>query len=520
MQDMVINGTGNSRFLKSVENFLDLFPTYEAFAAAFASGVLPVDFNGINPDGITQMGTPYAKATVLTDETAAQFNLDETATPNDVFSILAQRNAQNVAIEKITSSRTWIAPKAAEQLFKVFAVGAGGGGGGDGTKTGPCGGGGGGGYIEVGDFEIAEGTAITAICGAGGSAGEDGGLTKFGDLISAAGGKCGASGDNAHGGAGGAGGGGSLYGHGGNGSVYGGGGGGGRYGGNGGDGGTYGGGGGGGHTTGYVGAGGAGGTYGGAGGTVGGTGADGVPFAVFKFWQTLFNFDCLGTSCLGGSGSSGGGGGGGAGIIGINSTIPKTGENKVTNHIVQELGFSDITNVQWASNAILTLCNKGIINGYEDNTFKPNTNITREEFVKIVISAFGYENATDTGNTFVDLSSANWAYPYIVTAVNNGIINGVSDTQFGMGKKITRQEMAVILYRAVINKGYDISGDAKTSFTDLDNISAWAVDAVENMARGGVISGFTDGSFKPAENSTRAQAAVMVYNTLANIGLL
>lgn len=218
--------------------------------------------------------------------------------------------------------------------------------------------------------------------------------------------------------------------------------------------------------------------------------------------------------------SGGGGGGGGAGIIGINSTIPETGENKVTNHIVQELGFSDITNVQWASNAILTLCNKGIINGYEDNTFKPNTNITREEFVKIVISAFGYENATDTGNTFVDLSSANWAYPYIVTAVNNGIINGVSDTQFGMGKKITRQEMAVILYRALINKGYDISGDAKTSFTDLDNISVWAVDAVENMARGGVISGFTDGSFKPAENSTRAQASVMVYNTLANIGLL
>lgn len=85
MQDMVIKGTGNSRFLKSVENFLDLFPNYEAFATAFASGVLPVDFNGINPDGITQIGTPYAKSAVLTDATAALFGLDETAVPDDVL---------------------------------------------------------------------------------------------------------------------------------------------------------------------------------------------------------------------------------------------------------------------------------------------------------------------------------------------------------------------------------------------------------------------------------------------------
>lgn len=85
MEDMVIKGTGNSRFLKSVENFLDLFPTYEAFAAAFAAGILPVDFNGINPEGITQMGTPYAKSSVLADETAALFGFGATAIPDDIF---------------------------------------------------------------------------------------------------------------------------------------------------------------------------------------------------------------------------------------------------------------------------------------------------------------------------------------------------------------------------------------------------------------------------------------------------
>ena len=105
MQDMVITGTGNSRFLKSVENFLDLFPTYEAFAAAFASGVLPVDFNGINPDGITQIGTPYSKSAVLTDETAALFGLDNTAVPDDVLRVISS-GFSRIAVGTVTGSFT------------------------------------------------------------------------------------------------------------------------------------------------------------------------------------------------------------------------------------------------------------------------------------------------------------------------------------------------------------------------------------------------------------------------------
>lgn len=88
MQDFVSRGNGNSRYLKSVSNFLERYPTYEDFAKALVSGNLPVDFNGLNPDGISQRGTPYNKANVLTDATAALFGLDSTATPNDVFSAI------------------------------------------------------------------------------------------------------------------------------------------------------------------------------------------------------------------------------------------------------------------------------------------------------------------------------------------------------------------------------------------------------------------------------------------------
>lgn len=93
MQDAIALGTGNSRYLKSVSGFLSLYPTYEAFAEAFVAGNIPVDFNGINPDGWAQQGTPLDKANLLTDATAALAGLGSEATPNDMFAALAGKAA-------------------------------------------------------------------------------------------------------------------------------------------------------------------------------------------------------------------------------------------------------------------------------------------------------------------------------------------------------------------------------------------------------------------------------------------
>ena len=88
MQDAIMKGTGNSRYFKSVSGFLTLYPTYEAFVDALVSGTLPVDFNGINPDGWAQEGTPLDKASLLTDSTAGLAGLSEEDTPNDMFAAL------------------------------------------------------------------------------------------------------------------------------------------------------------------------------------------------------------------------------------------------------------------------------------------------------------------------------------------------------------------------------------------------------------------------------------------------
>lgn len=92
MQDAITKGEGNSRYLKTVSNFLSSYPTYEAFVDALVAGTLPIDLNGINPEGWAQQGTPLDKANILTDATAALMGLaEETATPNEMFAALANR---------------------------------------------------------------------------------------------------------------------------------------------------------------------------------------------------------------------------------------------------------------------------------------------------------------------------------------------------------------------------------------------------------------------------------------------
>ncbi len=92
MNDGMIKGSGNSRYLKSVVDFLDKYPTYEDFAKALMTGTLPIDLNGLNGDGWQQQGTPLNKANLLADSTAAAFGLNSAATPNTMFAQVPTAN--------------------------------------------------------------------------------------------------------------------------------------------------------------------------------------------------------------------------------------------------------------------------------------------------------------------------------------------------------------------------------------------------------------------------------------------
>ena len=111
MTDTVLRGTGNSRSLRSVPNFLTLYPSYNAFAQALVQGTLPIDLGALNSAGLTRRGTDLNKSNILTDATATGMGLTSSATPNQAFAklralIKAAQDDADTALENGISIQT------------------------------------------------------------------------------------------------------------------------------------------------------------------------------------------------------------------------------------------------------------------------------------------------------------------------------------------------------------------------------------------------------------------------------
>lgn len=219
-----------------------------------------------------------------------------------------------------------------------------------------------------------------------------------------------------------------------------------------------------------------------------------------------------GTSSGGGAGGSGvtiGGGGSGNGAPATDTEVP----------VVKNDAFSDVNNNHWAYAYIENLNETGIISGYPDGTFKPENTVTREEFVKMIVSAAGlYNNAAECD--FSDVNQTDWFYTYIASANEAGAVSGISQDIFGVGRPVTRQDVALIGARILDKlKGTNKTSlkSATTSFDDNDAISEYAMPGVSALVDMGVINGFNDNTFRPAEFLTRAQAAKIIYMIRAEI---
>ncbi|MBR3791133.1 MAG: S-layer homology domain-containing protein [Clostridia bacterium] len=177
--------------------------------------------------------------------------------------------------------------------------------------------------------------------------------------------------------------------------------------------------------------------------------------------------------------------------------------------------FTDLGSVEWARTAITTLAQKGVINGKGNKKFAPLDKVTREEFLKMILVAFDIE--TDPADLkFEDVDKDAWYYTYVAQAVAYGIINGISDTEFGTGKNITRQDAAVILSRAVEKDKYVeiYTVDSNFKFNDIDKVSDYATSAVEALGKAKIFSGKENNMFDPFGQATRAEAAMILYNLL------
>lgn len=218
----------------------------------------------------------------------------------------------------------------------------------------------------------------------------------------------------------------------------------------------------------------------------------------------------------GGNGNVGGGGspsGGGGTSTVLPGNIPDSAMPTPRPTVAPTTqGFTDMNGFEWAEEAVEELSERGVVNGDGSGHFKPQDYITREEFAKIAVTAFGlYDDGANA--EFTDVPQEAWFYRYVASAKNNGIVTGISDSEFGAGMNITRQDMAVMLKRIFDMAQYN-GITPNTNFSDYFEIADYAKDAVSVLSGAGILNGMDDGRFEPAGKVTRAQSAKAVYELL------
>lgn len=190
--------------------------------------------------------------------------------------------------------------------------------------------------------------------------------------------------------------------------------------------------------------------------------------------------------------------------------------NSFSSYAVVEnlVSFKDIAGVQWADKAIRVSAAKGIINGKGNGAFDPQGDVTRAEFAALLVRTFGLENDKLT-EKFADVNDGDWFQSYVAAAAHYGIVNGRNATTFDPNAKITRAEMATMAANALkkvmaYNEVADVE-EALAKFSDAGSINAALKSSVALLTQEGIINGKGDGIFDPNGTSTRAQAAIIIY---------
>ena len=170
---------------------------------------------------------------------------------------------------------------------------------------------------------------------------------------------------------------------------------------------------------------------------------------------------------------------------------------------------------EWANTAVNKLVGKGIINGMGDGRFAPADTLTREQFIKMIVTAFNLK-ASGKNNPFSDVADGHWSADYILAAYENGITTGINETQFGVGTALSKEQMVTFIYRALEKAGVNIKTQSPAVLKDKEAVSVYAADAVAKLSSAGIVSGDENGYFNPSQTATRAMAAVVIYKTLEN----
>lgn len=170
--------------------------------------------------------------------------------------------------------------------------------------------------------------------------------------------------------------------------------------------------------------------------------------------------------------------------------------------------FVDVNEGDWFYDVVLYAYENGLMTGTSADTFAPNTATTRGMIVSMLARLEGVTSAESAG--FTDVANNDWYATAVNWAASEGIVNGFEDDTFRPNAPITREQMAAILYNYADYKGYDVSARADLSdYADAASISSWAEDVLAWANAEGLINGMTATTIDPQGATTRAQTAAM-----------
>lgn len=171
--------------------------------------------------------------------------------------------------------------------------------------------------------------------------------------------------------------------------------------------------------------------------------------------------------------------------------------------------FTDISN-HWAREVINSIAGKNIVNGYADGTFKPDNSITRAEFLTMLYNTGLADTSVKGDVTFADVTGNEWYYDYISWGAENNLIVGYEDNTFRGNDVISRQEMAVVVSKFVKLANIKFTDGEAIVFADNAAIASWAKQYVDDISAYGIVMGDNNNCYLPDKNLTRAETAVII----------
>lgn len=173
-----------------------------------------------------------------------------------------------------------------------------------------------------------------------------------------------------------------------------------------------------------------------------------------------------------------------------------------------EMPFTDVNEGDWFYDVVLYAYGNGLMTGVSATEFAPNQTTTRGMIVSMLARLEGVTSAESAG--FADVAENDWYATAVNWAASVGVVNGYEDNTFRPNAPITREQMAAILYNYADYKGYDVSARADLSdYADAASISSWAEDVLAWANAEGLINGMTATTIDPQGATTRAQTAAM-----------